>query len=235
MAAGRVVEALDEVEDREVRVTRILEAGAVDQLALERGEEALGHRVVVRAADAAHRGTDAGEPAARAEGDRGVLTAAIGVMDESSERLALVDRHLERGEHELGAQVRRHRPAHDLAAEDVEHDRQVEEARAGRDVRDVGDPELVGLGGGEVTLDQVRHPGDARVRHRGLGLLLAAGDALDAGRLHQAGDALATDPDAERAQVTEDARRSVGAATRGVDRSDLVGEPGADGFLVRDA
>ena len=55
---------------------------AVEQLALERGEEALAQRVVVRIAYRAHRGAHAGLPTAQPEGDGGVLAALIGVMDD---------------------------------------------------------------------------------------------------------------------------------------------------------
>jgi hypothetical protein len=46
MAAMRVVPALDEVEDRHTRLDLGLEAAPVEQLAFERGEEALIHGVV---------------------------------------------------------------------------------------------------------------------------------------------------------------------------------------------
>ena len=57
------------------------ECDAIEQLALERGEEALAQRVVVAVADRAHRGPHAGLAAAPPEGERGVLAALVGVMD----------------------------------------------------------------------------------------------------------------------------------------------------------
>ena len=75
----------------------------------------------------------------------------------------------ERLEHELGAQVRRHRPADDAAAPDIEHDGQVEEARPGRDVGDVGHPELVRAVGREVPIDQIGRG----LRCRGRGVVVA--------------------------------------------------------------
>jgi len=55
----------------------------------------------------------------------------------------LAQRHVERVEHEVGLEVRRHRPAHDAAAEHVEHDREEQEAGPRRHVGDVRDPELI--------------------------------------------------------------------------------------------
>ena len=82
------------------------------------------------------------------------LAALIGMVDHVR-RAALGERHVERVEDEVGAQVRRHRPADDATAPRVEDDGQVQEAGPGRDVRDVGDPELIGTGGDELALDQI--------------------------------------------------------------------------------
>ena len=51
MFAMRVVEAFNEVEDRVPRLLMISERRSLDQLALEGGEEALAHGVVVAVAD----------------------------------------------------------------------------------------------------------------------------------------------------------------------------------------
>ena len=51
----RIVPALDEVEDSETSLDLVLETRSIEELALERGEEALAHRVVVGVADRAHR------------------------------------------------------------------------------------------------------------------------------------------------------------------------------------
>ena len=162
---ARVVEALDEVEDGHLRLGLRLEAFAVEKLALERREEALAERVVVRVADRAHRGSDTGLPAAQPERDRRVLRALVRVMDHSLGP-ALPDGHVQRVEDELRAQVRRHGPADHSAAPRIEHDGQVEEPCGSRDIRDVGDPELVGSVGREVPFDgycQLK-PGPARLR-----------------------------------------------------------------------
>jgi hypothetical protein len=69
------MEALDEFKDRHPSFCLGLEAVAIEQLALERGEEALAHRVVVRVTHTTHRRPDAHLAAALAERDRRVLAA----------------------------------------------------------------------------------------------------------------------------------------------------------------
>src|SRR2546422_9403998 len=82
MAAARVVPALDEVEDAEAGRGRRWEALPIEQLALEGCEEALAEGVVVGVTHAAHRGPDPGLATPEPEGDRGVLAALVGVMDD---------------------------------------------------------------------------------------------------------------------------------------------------------
>src|SRR5689334_5861534 len=99
VAAPGVVPSLDPGEQRQTRVGLGLPTPAVDQLAFEAGEEALGHRVVVGVAYAAHRGTHAHLLAAFAECDARVLTALVAVMDQGL-WLALLQRHVQCGEYE---------------------------------------------------------------------------------------------------------------------------------------
>src|SRR5262249_23865878 len=88
------------------------------------------------------------------ERDRGVLTALIRVVDDGRGPAARV-RHVEHVEHELGAQMGRHGPPNDPPAPRVEHDGQVEKTGPRWDVRDVGHPELIRTGDGEVTIDKI--------------------------------------------------------------------------------
>ena len=60
MASVWIVPGLDEVEHSHPRLGLIREAFAVDELGLERGEEALAHRVVIGVTDRAHRRPDVG-------------------------------------------------------------------------------------------------------------------------------------------------------------------------------
>ena len=73
-------------------------------------------------------------------------------------RAAPLDRHGERGDGEFGAHVIAHRPADHLAGEQVEDHGQVEPAFAGRDVGDIGQPDLIGPVGDKILVQQVcRH------------------------------------------------------------------------------
>jgi hypothetical protein len=65
------------------------------------------------------------------------------------------DRHVDGFDDQLAAEVIGHRPADNAPTVDVKHDRQGEEARPGRDIGDVGDPQAVGRGGGEPALHEI--------------------------------------------------------------------------------
>lgn len=92
------------------------------------------------------------------------------MVDESAARrdLPRVDGHLERVEGEVGAQRGGDLPPDDEAAEDVDHESDVDEARMGLHIGEVGHPEPVGRRGAEVPIDEVSGPrqqfvGDGRL------------------------------------------------------------------------
>ena len=55
-------------------------------------------------------------------------------------RPTLAEGHVEGIENQLGSQMVGHRPANHPAAPDIQDDREIKEARHGRNVGDVGDP-----------------------------------------------------------------------------------------------
>src|SRR5713226_9589330 len=114
----RIVPTLDEVEDRHPRLDLSLEATAVEQLALQGGKKTLAHRVIETIAYRPHRGTHASLTATHPKRDRGVLRTLVRVMNYRGGP-ALLERHVERGQHQFGAQMIFHRPAHHSAAEGV--------------------------------------------------------------------------------------------------------------------
>jgi cytosine/adenosine deaminase-related metal-dependent hydrolase len=73
VTAARIVEALDEFEDRTTRFGLCLEPTPIEQFAFQGCEETLAHGVVVGVADRTYRGPHACIAAAAAELDRGVL------------------------------------------------------------------------------------------------------------------------------------------------------------------
>jgi hypothetical protein len=107
--------------------------------------------IVVRIAAAADRRRDAriGEPFGVAH--RQVLRSPITMVDQRrGGRSAIIERLLKCIEHEVGLQRRRDSPADNPAREDVDDERRVNKATPRRDVREVGDPELIRPGRCEV-------------------------------------------------------------------------------------
>jgi hypothetical protein len=107
---------------------------------------------------------------------RSPCTAWVRMMDHPR-RSALRDRHVERRDDQTRAQVRLHRPAGQPTTPDVEDDCQEQDAGAGRDVRDLGHPELIRPGRRERALHQIgRRTGVRRAagRHRPLAATHAA-------------------------------------------------------------
>src|SRR2546428_1906144 len=154
MPALRIVEPFNEVEDRIASVIVIPERRPINQFALERGKEALAHRIVVAVTNRSHRRLHAGLAASLAKLDRGVLTSLIGMMNDPRRR-SLDDCHVESGRHQRRSEVRRHRPSDDLATPHVQYDGEIEEPHPRRYVRDVGYPQCIRLVGYELSIDQI--------------------------------------------------------------------------------
>jgi hypothetical protein len=70
-------------------------------------------------------------------------------------RPTLAEGHVHGIQDQLGSQVVGHRPADDPAAPDIQDDRQIEKPRRGRDVGDVGDPQLVRARRLEIAVHQI--------------------------------------------------------------------------------
>ncbi len=121
MQAG-VVEPGDPLDDRELELGSV----APDQLGLEGVDKRLGEGVVIGVSDRAHRSQHAvvGELLGVVEGR--LLRAAIGVAHETDVGAgpALVKRHPQRVEDEIGAHVGRELPADDAARVGVDHERE---------------------------------------------------------------------------------------------------------------
>jgi len=115
----------------------------------------------------------------------GVLAAGVGVVHQAGqvEHAALPagpDGVLERVEHEFGGHAGGGAPAHDHPGEHVDDEGDVDRAGPGRDIGEIGDPQLVRRGRGEVPVDQIRRPVIVVVGDRGADLLgpQRAGPAL---------------------------------------------------------
>ena len=133
------------------------------------------------------------------------------------------DRHVERSQCQIMAEVVGHRPADHTARGEVEHDGQVELTLRGLDVGEVRQPDAVGGRGGKVAPEQVR--GD----REGMPTVGCAPEPplaprLPAHRQHQSSNALAADTPAMGTQLGMHARAAIAAAAGGVGRADLGGQ-----------
>ena len=181
------------------------------------------HRVIIAITDRAHRRPDASLSATVAKRNRGVLRALIGMVDDII-RPAPLQRHVESIEHHLGVQRGRKRPADNTTRIDVNDDRQIKEAGPRRKVRYVGNPQLIGLVGGEVAIHQIgRRPGI--IAHRCCDEPPPR-DAFEASRLHQPRNAFAIDHVPKRDKVGMDARCAIGAVRRRMALMDLFDQHG---------
>jgi hypothetical protein len=95
VTTGSVVEGLDVGEDLTTELPPGRPGTAVDELLLQGGEEALGDGVIEAVASGAHRAGDARLPGGLAEGQRYVLRALVGVVDQARLRAPAGDRHLQ--------------------------------------------------------------------------------------------------------------------------------------------
>lgn len=142
-------------------------------------------------------------------------------------RPPLLDRHVERVEHEVGGERRPRRPPDDPPAPHVEYDRQVQEAspRGDVDVGDIRDPQLIRPRGGERPRHEIRRGGRGRIAARGA-VILAPRHADNAMLPHEARHPLAVHPPARFHELGVDVRRSIGAAGGLVNLPDAPQQPG---------
>ncbi len=136
-------------------------------------------------------------------------------------RTALKQAHLQRVDDQAAMHVRPHRPAHHLAAEQVDHHGQEQPAFLGGDIRDVTRPRLVGRGRSEVAVQQVgrdRQIVPAVGGHHPEAPLAAGTNAV---LLHQPLHPLLAYADAALHQLPPDPRPAVGAAMLRIHRADM--------------
>lgn len=141
MSSPWVVPALDVAEQGHAGLGLGFKDVAFNQFTFERGEEALGHGIVVGIAHAAGRRFDTHFRAALAEGHAGVLATLVAMMNDLI-RLAQLQRHVQRGPHQVGRHAFANEPSHHTPAPDIEHDGQVDEPRPGWHVGHVRHPQL---------------------------------------------------------------------------------------------
>ena len=140
-------------------------------------------------------------------------------MEHHAPRRPLLERHLQRRLHQFHRLPRAHCPAHHLAAEHVQHRRQVQEALLGRHVSDVRYPHLVRLCRLEAALYPVRCHGRFPVP-AGRATPSPTRHALPAQRPHQPRHPLPRHRHARGPQLRVHPPRPVDLPRLGVDRRD---------------
>src|SRR3954469_18946526 len=153
------------------------------------------------------------------------LHAPVAMVHEPAalDRPALVQGLLERVEHEAGVSAPRNSPADDAPGVSIDHEGHVDEARPGRDVGEVGDPEHVRARRLELPVDAIEWARRGLVADRGPHRLAPHGP-LQAHGPHQARHRAAGDPDSLPAELAPDLPDPVDAEVLREDAPDLDGQ-----------
>src|SRR5262249_37411437 len=175
----------------------------VNDLGLEQSDDRLGEGVVVRVADAADRRLDAGLLQALSVTNREILAAPVAVMNHALGVGASPQRLLERIQDQVGVHRASDAPADDAARKHIDDESHVDEPRPGRDVCEIGDPELIRPNGSELALDQICRIIRLVTADRG-SALAPTHSPLQPNRSHQSFDATAGDGDALPAELSPD-------------------------------
>src|SRR5450755_3902360 len=117
-----------------------------------------------------------------------------------------------------------HRPADDPAAVKVHDGGQIEPPLIGLDVGDVGEPDPVRRGGGEVAVEQVRCDREVVAAVGGPHPTWPRHDGANAVMAHQSLDAATAHPAALSLQLDMDARAAIASADVAMDPLDVVDE-----------
>src|SRR3954447_23443018 len=197
----------------------------MDHLGLVEAVDRLRERIVKTVADAADRGLDARRSQALGVANRDILHPPIAMVHETAtlDGPARVQGLLERVEHEAGVRRPAHPPADDATGIGIDHEGHVDEARPGRHVGEVGDPEHVRARGLELPVDAIEWARRGLVADRGPHRLAPHGP-LQAHGPHQARHRAAGDPDSLPAELAPDLADAVDAEVLREDAPDLDGQ-----------
>jgi len=135
-------------------------------------------------------------------------------------RPTLAEGHVEGVQNQLGSQVVGHRPADDPAAPDIHDDREIEKARRGWDVGDIGDPQLVRASCLEVAVHQIGCGSCLFVAPCRDRAAAPAAGADQTGHAHQPGNPLAAVSLSGGPQLGMDTRCPIGLPRADVHRLD---------------
>ena len=125
MAPTSIIEQFNVLKDFAAGLDPGAPARLMHQLFLERGKEALGHRIVPAISLAAHAADDSMLRQQLLVLLAGILDAAVRMVDQSARWLTVRQRHLEGIQREPALQTLTHRPADHPAREQVQDYRQI--------------------------------------------------------------------------------------------------------------
>ncbi len=211
MPPPRIVEALDVIKHIGLGLGSCTVHLRGRAFGLQRGEEALHHRIVPDIACPTHAAGDPVVGQEPLEGLTGILAPAIGVMQDRVRRAPPPDRHHERIGDELGRHRRTHGPAHDPPREEIENRRDIEPAFSGPEIGEVGNPFAVRRGGIKRPVEHIGGDGVRRA-HAGIrGHPSPSGAGAQSGVAHEPLNAMEAAGEALHEQVVPDPPRPVGA------------------------
>ena len=174
--------------------------GSVDEFGLVVPVHRLGQSVVIRIADRPDRGCRTDLCQTLPVANRGELRSRVAMTPQIIVAGAAGPAgHLNRVEDHLGAHMRRDPPAHDHPGERVDDETHVGDTRPGGYERQIGHPEPVRSGRGELALHQIRVPRRCWLRPCGLHSLRTP-CALDTGGTHQSRRLIAANHDPRSAR-----------------------------------
>lgn len=136
-------------------------------------------------------------------------------------------RQCRRGEVDL--HVIAHRPADDLAAEEVDDGRQIQPTLSSRNVGDIGEPDPVRRCGGKVAIDEVRRDRQAMTAVGGPNPARRSHDGADTVPMHQAFDPATAGATSPHPQYGVDPWAAIAPAAILVDLSDISQKRGIGG------
>src|ERR1700730_12718444 len=158
----------------------------MDDLGLVETVDGLGQSIVVAVADATHRGLDTSFDQALGVFDRDVLAASVAVMHEPAamEGPPIMQSLLQGVEHEVGVRRSGRAPANEAPRVRIDDEGDIDEARPGRHVGEVGEPKRIRALRLELPIDVIQRAWRRLVADRGSDRL-AADHALQTKGSHQ--------------------------------------------------
>src|SRR5471032_1214067 len=186
-------------------LARLPGSAAMYELRFVQAVDGLCQRIIIAVALTAHRGLNAGFCQALAVADGNILRAPVAMMNQGvvALRLAGVQRLFQGIQDEVGAHRTADAPGYDAPRKHINHKGHIDKALPGRDVGEVGHPELIGSLCLELAMDPVQRARCGSIGDRGLHDF-APHHITQAGAAHQTLDGATGGLDAFATQLAPD-------------------------------